>query len=164
MDNFLAKGSFCVIRFFFFWTYWLLTHILFRICVCWNQLRYPPNHGYAPTRTSCDGYAPMDMLLPTVDMPLPGPPMVDMLLPTVDMLSPAMNTLLSEPTTADTSFVSEGYAGWTYLSQHNQQYNRTGLFSFKRENLIYNFISQANILFFFTLIKSKELWAAHSND
>ena len=35
-----------------------------------NQLRYPP----AP------GYAPMDMLLPTVDMPLPGPPMTDMLL------------------------------------------------------------------------------------
>ena len=35
-----------------------------------NQLRYPPDHGYAP----------MDMLLPTVDMLLPGPPMMDMLL------------------------------------------------------------------------------------
>ena len=35
-----------------------------------NQLRYPPDHEYAP----------MDMLLPTVGMPLPGPPMTDMLL------------------------------------------------------------------------------------
>ena len=55
----------------------------------------------------------VDMLLPTVDMPLPGPPMVAMLRPTVDMLPPAMNTLLSEPTmvdTSDTSFGTEGYA------------------------------------------------------
>jgi len=71
-------------------------------------LRYPPNHGYAPTRTSCDGYAPMDMLLPTVDMLLSGPHIVDMLLPTVDMLPPATNMLLS--TTVDTSLVTEGYA------------------------------------------------------
>ena len=37
--------------------------------------------------------------------------------------------------------------------------NTIGLvyFLLKRENLIYNFISQANILFLFTLIKSKEL-------
>ena len=66
-------------------------------------MRYPPNHGYAPTRTSYDGYAPMDMLLQTVDTPLPESP-------NVDMLPPAMNTLLSEPTTVDTSFLTEGYA------------------------------------------------------
>ena len=40
-----------------------------------------PSHcGYALARTSYDGYAPMDMPLPTVDMPLPGPSMTDMLL------------------------------------------------------------------------------------
>ena len=40
-----------------------------------------PSHcGYALSRTSYDGYAPMDMPLPTVDMPLPGPSMTDMLL------------------------------------------------------------------------------------
>jgi len=76
------------------------------------------------------GYAVMDMFLPTVDMLLPGPHMVDMLLPTVDMLPPATNMLLS--TTVDTSRVTEGYARRTHLSQHNQQYNRTGLFSFKK--------------------------------
>ena len=36
--------------------------------------------GYAPTRTSYDGYAPMDMLLPTVDMLRPGYAPMDMLL------------------------------------------------------------------------------------
>ena len=65
-------------------------------------MRYPPNHGYAPTRTSYDGYAPMDTLLPTVDMPLPGGYAV------MDMLPPATNMLLS--TTVDTSRVTEGYA------------------------------------------------------
>ena len=63
----------------------------------------------------------VDMLLPTVDMPLPGPPTYGGYAPpnygyaparisTVDMLPPAMNTLLSEPTTVDTSFLTEGYA------------------------------------------------------
>ena len=48
-----------------------------RIC----SYEYAPSHcGYAPARTSYDGYAPMDMPLPTVDMPLPGPSMTDMLL------------------------------------------------------------------------------------
>ena len=73
-------------------------------------------------RISYDGYAPMDMPLPAMamDMPLPGPLMVDMLLPSVDTHLPesplwicfplAMNTLLSEPTTVDTSFLTEGYA------------------------------------------------------
>ena len=54
------------------------------------------------------GYAVMDMFLPIVDMLLTGPHMVDMLLPTVDMLPPATNMLLS--TTVDTSRVTEGYA------------------------------------------------------
>ena len=46
---------------------------------------YAPSHcGYAPARTSYDGYAPMDMLLPTVDMPRPGYAPMDMLLPIVD--------------------------------------------------------------------------------
>ena len=99
------------------------------------------------------GYAPMDMLLPTMDMPLPGYAPMDMLLwirsfqlwicpCQVDMLSwicssqlwicflPATNMLLS--TTVDTSHVTEGYARRAHLSQHNQQYNRTGLFSFKK--------------------------------
>ena len=40
-----------------------------------------PSHcGYALARTSYDGYAPMDMPLPTVDTPLPGSSMMDMLL------------------------------------------------------------------------------------
>ena len=134
------------------------------ICPCQDLLWWicsyghaPPSYGYDPARTPYGGYVTMDMLFPAMVMLLPGSP-------NVDMLPSAMNTLLSEPTTADTSFVTEGYAGWAYLSQHNQQYNRTGLFSFKREYLIYDFISQANILFLFTLIKSKELWAAHYNE
>ena len=81
--------------------------LLWRIC----SYGYAPSHcGYALTRIFYDGYAPMDMLLPTVDcqdllwricsygpalptvdMPLPGPPMTDTLswiqsFSTVDML------------------------------------------------------------------------------
>ena len=73
----------------------------------------------------------MDTLLPTMDMPLPGGyAVMDMFLSTVDMLPPATNMLLS--TIVDTSRVTEGYARRTHLSQYNQQYNRTGLFSFKK--------------------------------
>ena len=35
----------------------------------------------------------MDMLLPAMDMPLPGPPMVDMLLPAMVMLLPGSPTV-----------------------------------------------------------------------
>ena len=63
----------------------------------------PPSYGYDPARTPYGGYAPMDMLLPAMVMLLPGSP-------TVDMLPPAMDTRLSEPTTVDTRFWTEGYA------------------------------------------------------
>ena len=51
--------------------------LLWRIC----SYGYAPSHcGYAPARTSYDGYAPMDMPLPTVDMLRPGYAPMDMLL------------------------------------------------------------------------------------
>ena len=101
----------------FFWLYWLLTHILFRISVCWNQLRYPPDHGYVL----------MAMLLPPVDYQ-------DLLwricsyghaLPTVD--TPSARTFYDGYALMDTIILNCGYASI-----------KDWIFNFMGKDLIHN--------------------------